>query len=261
VEHSLHTSFREGRPLLGFWCAIGDSLVAETLASAGADYVCLDMQHGGAHEANLVAMLQAVAAGGSVPIVRVADSSPAGIMKVLDAGALGVVVPLVESAEQAGAAVSACRYPPAGTRSYGPFRASIHSGTADPRVLEQVACVAMIETRAGIEHLDEIVRTEGLTGIYVGPSDLSLALGLPPGSFDAPEFATVLDRIRAACAEHGLVAGIHCYDGTVASRYIEQGFGMVTVAVELRLLRAALAAELARARSAPQRAATTPAAG
>lgn len=250
MERFLHEPWRAERPALGFWCSIGDSFTAEALAASGADYVCVDMQHGGTNEANLVAMLQGVTAGGSVPLVRVADSNAASIMKVLDAGARGVVVPLVESREQAEAAIAACRYPPAGTRSFGPFRAQIQANSADPRQLEQVACVAMIETRAGIDHLEEIVRADGLSAIYVGPSDLSLALGLPPGSFESPEFVETLEQIRAACAAQGIVAGIHCYEGATAARFVEQGFGMVTVSVDMRLLRAAAGGELGRARGA-----------
>jgi len=145
--------------------------------------------------------------------------------------------------------VEVCRFPPYGSRSFGPYRAAMAAGSADPRQLEQVACIVMIETAAGIANLEEIVSTEGVTAAYVGPSDLSLALGLPPGSVDAPEFVAVLEEIRAACAAHGIVSGLHCYEGTSARRAVEQGFGMVTVAVELRLLRAALALELAGARA------------
>jgi 4-hydroxy-2-oxoheptanedioate aldolase len=250
VESFLAAAERAGRPALGLWCSTGDALVAEALAAAGADYVCLDMQHGATHDGNVVQLLQAVAAGGGAPVVRVPDSRPAAITRALDAGARGVIVPLVESAEQAAAAVAACRYPPRGERSYGPFRASLHAGTADPLELEKVACIAMIETRAGLDHLEDIAATDGLGGLYVGPADLSLGLGLAPASYEAPAFVEALAAIRSACARHGRVAGIHCYDGATAARYAEQGFGMITVAVELRLLRSAVAAELRAARSA-----------
>jgi 4-hydroxy-2-oxoheptanedioate aldolase len=106
----------------------------------------------------------------------------------------------------------------------------------------------MIETRAGIDNLAEIVRTDGLSGIYIGPSDLSLALGLPPASVDAPEFVSTVEAIRSACADQGIVAGMHCYDGRSARRAMERGFGMVTVAVDLRTFRHAVAAEIATAR-------------
>ena len=237
-------------PALGLWCSVGDPLLAEALGASGATYVCVDMQHGAAHDGNLVSMLQAVAVGGAIPIVRVVENDPGLIMKALDAGASGVVVPLVETAAEAARAVAACRFPPYGTRSYGPFRAAMHAGTSDPAELSRVACIAMVETRTGLDNLDEIAATDSLTGIYVGPSDLSLGLGLAPASYDAPEFIAALDAIQAACTRYKLVSGIHCYEGTTASRYIKDGFGMVTVAVEMRLLRAALATELGLARDA-----------
>ena len=250
MEEFLREGWRQGRAAIGVWNGIGDTLVAEGIASLRPDYVCVDMQHGTASEGQLVPLLQAVAVGGATPIVRVPEGNPAIIMKALDSGAMGVVVPLVESAQQAKTAVDACRFPPAGRRSFGPFRASISAGSNDPKELEKVACIAMIETRAGIDHLAEIVATEGLTAVYLGPSDLSLGLGLPPGSVEAPEFLATIEMIRSACASHGVVAGLHCYDGASARRAIEQGFGMVTVAVDLRLLRQALAIEIATARGA-----------
>ncbi len=249
VEQFLREPWRKGKPALGVWSTVGNALVVEALAAAGPDYVCVDMQHGTATESQLVELTQAVAAGGSVPIVRVPYLYPASIMKALDAGARGVIVPLVESGEEAALAVSACRYPPAGTRSFGPFRASMQAGTDDVRELEKVAILVMIETRKGIDNLSQIVATEGLTGVYLGPSDLSLALGLPPGSIEAPEFRAVVDRVLAACREHDVIAGMHCYDGATARRAIEQGFDMVTVAVELRAMRQAVTGELRRARA------------
>jgi 4-hydroxy-2-oxoheptanedioate aldolase len=251
VETFLKESSRAGQPALGLWCTVSDTLVAEVLASVGPDYVCIDTQHGKAHERNLVAMIQAVDAGGSVPIVRVGANQPAAIGKALDAGARGVVIPLVESGEQAARAVQACRFPPFGIRSFGPFRSAMHAGTSDPRELEKVACVVMIETRAGVAHLDEIVATEGITAVYVGPADLSLALGLRPASIEDPKFVSTLEEIRTACAARQVVVGIHCISGAMARQAVEQGFGMVTVAPgELGPMRAALLANLTEARSA-----------
>lgn len=250
MEHFLREPWRHGRPALGVWNSVGDTLIAEAIASLGPDYVCIDMQHGTPSVAELVPQMQAVAAGGSTPIVRVPESNPAVIMRALDSGARGVVVPLVENGTEAARAVAACRFPPAGRRSFGPFRASIQAGSSEPGDLEQVACIVMVETRAGIEHLTEIVATDGVTAVYLGPSDLSLALGLPPGSIDAPEFISVAEHIRQVCEDHGVVAGMHCYDGKTARRAVEQGFGMVTVAVDLRTFRQALTIELEAARAA-----------
>jgi 4-hydroxy-2-oxoheptanedioate aldolase len=250
MELFLREPGRVGVPALGVWATFGNPLAAEVLALAGPDYVCIDMQHGDAHEGNLVALVQAVCSGGSVPIVRVPENNPAAIMKALDVGARGVIVPLVESGEEAARAVAACRYPPTGSRSYGPFRAALHARTIEPRELEKVACIVMIETRAGIDNLAEIVHTDGVTAVYVGPSDLSLGLGLPPASLDAPEFVEVLGQIRAECERAGIVAGIHCYEGTTARHFIDEGFQMVTVAADMRSLGRAVAHELAAARGA-----------
>lgn len=250
LELFLDEARRTHRPALGLWCTLSHTLVAEAMAAAGPDYVCIDMQHGTTSAVHLVSMIQAVVAGGSTPIVRVPELNPASIMLALDSGARGVIVPLVETAEQAAAAVAACRYPPYGTRSFGPFRASMQAQTTDPRELEKVACIVMIETRKGIDNAEAIVATEGVTGVYLGPSDLSLALGLPPGSIEHLAFIEARDRIVALCRAHNVAACMHCYSGKAATKAVEQGFDMVTVSADLGPLRQLLASELELARSA-----------
>lgn len=237
-----------GKPVIGVWNSVADSWIAEAIATLGPDYVCVDMQHGATDISQLVGQFQGIVAGGSIPIARVPECSPAIIMKTLDAGARGVIIPLIESGEEARLAVSACLFPPVGQRSFGPFRAGVVHGSREPSMLEEVACIVQVETRAGVENLEEIVGTDGVTAVYIGPSDLSLALGLPPNSIDSPEFISVIDRIREVCDNHKVVAGIHCYDGNDARRMIERGFGMVTVAVDLMAFRRALGIELDRAR-------------
>ena len=248
METFLKEPWRGGAAAVGFWNAVGNSLVVEAIASTKPDYVVVDMQHGEAHDGNLVEMLQAVVAGGSVPLVRVPANNSASIMRALDSGARGVVVPLVDNAEEARRAVDACLFPPYGSRSMGPFRASISAGTSDPRELEKVACIVMIETRSGIENMEAIIGTHGVTAVYIGPADMSLALGLPPGSIHAPDFEAVSQKLLATCNSHGVIAGFHCHDGDTAQWAIEQGFRMVTVAVDLNLLRKAVAHELNRVR-------------
>jgi 4-hydroxy-2-oxoheptanedioate aldolase len=249
METFLREPWRNGAPAIGFWSAVGNSLIVEAVASSKPDYVVVDMQHGEAHDGNLVELIQAVDAGGCVPLVRVPSNNPASIMRALDSGARGVVVPLVDTAEEAARAVDACLFPPKGSRSMGPFRASISQKTSDPLELEKVACIVMIETRSGIENLEEIVATEGVTAAYIGPADLSLALGLAPGSIHAPEFETVSQSLLAACQKHAVAGGFHCQDGKTARWAIERGFKMVTVAVDLNLLRRSVAHELSEALS------------
>ena len=146
-------------------------------------------------------------------MVRVPTNEPGIIGRVLDAGALAVVIPLVNTPEDAAAAVAACRYPPAGTRSMGPVGAGTRHGRGllRPIANEHVACIPMIETRQAVERVDEILAVPGVDAVYVGPADLSISYGLPPRN-DNPG-RPVRRRARARCSppadRHGVVPGIH----------------------------------------------------
>jgi 4-hydroxy-2-oxoheptanedioate aldolase len=166
--------------------------------------VCVDQQHGVVDYASMVPMLQAIGAAGAAPITRVLSNDPYRIMKALDAGALGVIVPLVNDAGEAANAVAACRYPPHGIRSYGPIRASSVIGSRDPEDLAgEVLCIVMVETREGLENVEEIAATPGIDGIYIGPADLALSLGLPPStSVTQDAHIEAVRRIREACRKH-----------------------------------------------------------
>lgn len=247
MGNPLLEAWSAGDVVVGLWCTSRDSLVAEALAATGADYVCVDTQHGASHQGNLIEMLQGVQAVGSAPLVRVADNSPSLVGKSLDAGAAGVIIPLVGSGEEARRAVGACRFPPRGGRSFGPFRAAIGPDARGLADLEHVSCIAMIETVNGLKNVEEIAKTDGIDALYVGPSDLSVSLGLPPGSLDDRKFTEALATVRGACLRAGIVAGIHTYNGNTAARFIEEGFRMVTIGVDLRLLRTAASGCLEKA--------------
>lgn len=236
-----------GRTAFGLWSVVPGSFGAEVLARTGVDYVCVDQQHGIIGYDAMVPMLQAIEAGGATPITRVLSGDPYGIMKSLDAGAWGVIVPLVNSAADARSAVAACRYPPRGVRSFGPSRAASVIGSGDPEVLEgETLCFVMVETREALERVDEIAATPGLDGIYIGPSDLALSLGLTPTlEIREDEHAEAIERVREACAENGIATGIQASSGEWARRHAEAGFDMVTVATDASLLRGAALAELA----------------
>ena len=235
-----------GGTAFGLWSVVPGSFGAEILAGTGVDYVCVDQQHGVIGYDAMVPMLQAIDAGGSAPITRVLSGDPYGIMKSLDAGARGVIVPLVNSPDDAHSAVAACRYPPRGVRSYGPSRVAGVVGSADPEILDREAlCLVMVETREALENVDEIAATPGLDGIYVGPSDLALSLGLPPTlEVLEDEHAKAIERVRDACARNGIVVGIQASSGEWARRHAGAGFDMVTVATDASLLRGAALREL-----------------
>jgi 4-hydroxy-2-oxoheptanedioate aldolase len=227
----------DGRGING-WIAIPDPFAAEQYAAQGFDSVTVDLQHGAADVGGLIPLLQAIALSGATAMVRVPWNDPASVMQVLDAGADGVICPMVNDAEQARAFVAAGRYPPLGTRSAGPFRASHSAGAGYLGAAnDEVLLFAMIETREAFANLDAILSVEGLDGVYVGPTDLALSLGKPPTL--APEDAEVLTTM-AAIAEgarrHGLLAGVHTDGPATAARRYAEGFHFCTLMNDVRLL-------------------------
>jgi 4-hydroxy-2-oxoheptanedioate aldolase len=245
----LISKWRDGQTTYGVWCTMPGSVPAEFIARQGVDYVCVDYQHGLIDHSVGVPMMQAIEAGGAVPIARVNWNEPNRIMQVLDAGARAVVVPMVNNAAEATSAVRACRFPPHGERSFGPVRAREVLGTVDPEALADQALLIMIETADGIRNVREIAATPGVHGLYIGPSDLALAMNLRPNHAPPdPEFLGVIKEIVAACRDNGIAAGIQAPNGEVAAGYTEQGFDMITIASDAPLLTAAVRANLATAR-------------
>ena len=246
----LKAAWAESRTAFGLWMTVPGSVGAEIFAGTGVEYVCVDQQHGVIDYDSMVPMFQAIRAEGTAPITRVLSNDPFLIMKALDAGAWGVIVPLVNNAEDAARALAACRYPPQGMRSYGPVRAAGVIGSRDPEDLAgEVLCLVMVETREALERVDEIAGTPGVDGIYIGPSDLALSLGLQPTlDVTQDEHVEAVGRIREACHRHGIAAGIHSPDGEWAKKHAEDGFTMVTVATDAALLRDAALREVSVAR-------------
>jgi 4-hydroxy-2-oxoheptanedioate aldolase len=242
-----------GEATIGSWVSTPDPVVAEIIASAGFDHVVADMQHGSIELGNLVPVLGAITAGGSVPIVRVPWNDPVVIGKTLDLGALGVIVPMVETADEAARAVAACRYPPGGSRSSGPLRPNLVMRSDEPSDWERVACVVMVETATGLRNVDAIAATPGLSGLYVGPGDLAISLGLSPyrsrrSPDDETIHATAVEAIRAASDRHGIAAGIYVGEGVAARRYLDAGFRIVTASIDYSLVEEGSRRDLAAAR-------------
>ena len=247
---SLREKWTGGATTFGVWLSVPSPVSAEVAGRVGYDYVCVDTQHGATDYAGALGMLQAVALGESSPVVRVPWNEPGIIGKVLDAGAEGVIVPMVNSRAEAEAVVRACRYAPVGSRSFGPTVVGMRQRSYVQWAIDNVAVIPMIETVEALSNLDEILSTPGVDAIYVGPADLSLSLGLPPGNNDdRAEFTDALGAIVAACGRAGVVPGIHA-SGDLAERRMEQGFRMITVGADLVALRTGLADDLSTARGA-----------
>ena len=249
-QNAALAKWRRGEPSVGAWLSVGNVHIAELVANAGFDWVVLDLQHGLIEYGDLLRMLPAISTTETTPLVRVSGNNLPEINKVLDAGAMGVIVPLVNTAVQAAAAVSACRYPPDGTRSFGPTRAALYGGrNYAAEANGQIACIAMIETQEGLDNLEAIVSTPGLGGIYVGPSDLALSLGLPPrGDSDEPRHVAAVERILAACKRAKVPAGIHTGGLEWSRRRLAMGFDFVTLGSDIGFMMQAVTADLAAAR-------------
>lgn len=249
---TLRQQWNDGDNTLGGWITVANPVVAEGMARAGFDYVCIDTQHGAIDYAAAVAMLRACDAAGTTTIVRVPWNEPGIIGKMLDAGAHGVIIPMVNSPEEAEAAVQACRYAPRGSRSFGPTVAKQRIPDYPGWAEENVAVIPMIETRQAVENLDAILAVDGIDAIYVGPADLSLTLGLPPGNNDGdPVFDEAYSTIVEGCRRAGVVAGCHA-TGSLTPKRLEAGFRMVTVTADLLALGFGASAELDRARGAAE---------
>lgn len=233
-ENKALQAWRQGQQTIGGWLSIGNAYSAELMAHLGFDWLCVDSQHGMVGYEDLKQMLPAISTTGVTPLVRVPWNEPAAIMKALDAGAYGVIVPMINSRQEALKAISACRYPPEGQRSFGPIRAALYGGKGYAQEANrQIACIAMIETRQALDNLEEIVKTPGLDGVYIGPTDLALALGLAPaGDNTDPVHVATVTRIFETCRSHGLAVGIHTWSEAYTRRYLEQGFQFVTLGTD-----------------------------
>ncbi|MGX5652602.1 HpcH/HpaI aldolase family protein [Hydrogenophaga borbori] len=236
----LREIWAQGGAAVNGWLAIPNSFSAETMAHQGWDSLTIDLQHGVVDYQAMVPMLQAVSTTPTVPVVRVPWLEPGILMKALDAGAYGVICPMVNTRADAEKLVAYTHYAPRGTRSFGPVRALLYGGADYPQhANDTIVAFAMIETAQALDNLDDILATPGLDAVYIGPSDLSLALGCKPTFDDLdPKAAEAVQHILARAKAHGVVAGIHNGTPEAALKRIAMGFQFVTVSSDARLMAA-----------------------
>jgi 4-hydroxy-2-oxoheptanedioate aldolase len=241
-----------GGAVVNGWLAIPNSFSAETMAHQGWDSLTIDLQHGVVDYQAMVTMLQAVSTTATVPVVRVPWLEPGILMKTLDAGAYAVICPMVNTREDAQKLVAYTHYAPRGTRSFGPVRALLYGGADYPQhANDTIVTFAMIETAQALDNLEDILSVPGLDAIYIGPSDLSLALGCKPTFDDLdPKAAEAVKHILARAKAHGLVAGIHNGSPEAALKRIAMGFQFVTVSSDARLMAAGAQQVMATMRAA-----------
>jgi len=249
----LSARIRAGGAVVTAWVGINDPAIPEQLARDGYDSVMLDMQHGAIDLAGAMRGIGAAALAGKPAIVRIPVGEFATASRVIDAGAAAVIAPMINSADDARRFAGFMKFPPLGQRSWGPRAALTLSGMIGPAYLHSAnaitLAIAMIETREALDALDEILATPGVDGVFVGPSDLSIALN--HGAVVDPHGADVdaqLTHVVARAKAHDKFASIFCFDGAQARAMIARGYQLVSASTDQLLLRTAARAELAAAR-------------
>ena len=249
--NKLREHWAAGKGTVNGWCGIPSSFSAEIMAHAGFESVTIDCQHGLIDYQMAVTMLQAISTTDVVPLVRVPWREPGIIQKMLDAGSYGIICPMVNSRAQAEELVACASYPPLGSRSFGPIRATVYGGADYPtHANDQVLTIAMIETSEAMDNLVDIVTTPGLDGIYVGPADLANSMGIKPG-FDPTDptvDAAILEILREA-KKAGIFAGIHCGFPTYIKRMWQEGYHFCSMMSDTRFLAMQAASLLEELRS------------
>ena len=207
---SFKARVRSGEVLRGVFHEIPSAVAAQATAAAGADFVVIDREHGPIGREAMHAMIAAAAGAGAAALVRLPSVSEDEAKIALDAGADGIVFPLIRTREDAERAVAAVRYPPEGTRGWGPFVAHARHGVPLASHLERVGadavCVLLLETAEAVANAGEILAVDGIDVAFVAPFDLSTALGVH-GRFDAPELVAAIETLEAAARDHGVPLG------------------------------------------------------
>jgi 4-hydroxy-2-oxoheptanedioate aldolase len=243
-----------GGQVLCAWVTMNEPAVAEALAREAFDAVVLDMQHGAVDFDGATRAILRVALAGKPTIARVPIGAFALASQLMDSGACGILAPMIDSGDDARRLVESVKFPPPGQRSWGPRAALPLSGLEAPAYLKaanaMTQAIAMIETRAALHALDDILSVDGLDGVYVGPSDLSIALTNgasvePRGDAVMREARRVVERAKA----HGKYAAMFCFDGADARAMLALGFQLCTISSDQTLLRGVARSELAAARA------------
>ena len=246
----------ERRLSLGSWIQIGHPGVAEVLARAGFDWLCVDMEHGAIGFEEMANCFRAIEAGGSVPAVRIPKNDPVWIHRSLDAGARMLIVPMIANAAEAEAAVAEAKYPPRGRRGFGYARANGHGMDFDAyrnSANEEIAVVLQIEHIDAIRELDAILDVPGVDALFIGPLDLTGSMGLT-GEMEHPDVVEALRIYRNACQRRGVAAGMHIVRPSQESirKGIGEGYTLIALGLDNVLLGEAARASIEEARKAGQ---------
>lgn len=238
---SLRHLLSEQRQIVCGWCTIPAQLTAEVVQHSGVDVMFVDGQHGMMGWDTVLRLVEGITPGPCPVLVRVPSQDPATIMHALDAGADGVIVPFVNSAAEAAGAAAACRYPPAGTRSWGPTRSMARGDVDTEDANRQVACIVMVETPQAIARATEIAAAPGVDAILVGGNDLALVMSSAERTAAkvrrSEDYRAAFDAVARACAASGICAGAPCPTPDDATRLDGMGFRLLVIPADASILR------------------------
>ena len=241
MSATLKARLRAGEPTLGTFLNLGSPLAAEACALAGFDWLLVDLEHGAGGEDALVGQLLAAAVHDVPVIVRTESAERIRAGRVLDSGAAGVMFPRLDSQAEVVQALAHLRYPPLGDRGIATYNRACAFGLRTDvldTANDDVIGVVQIESAAALQNVEAIAAVPGVDVLFVGPRDLSHALGVP-GRIDAPEYRAALERVVAAARAAGVSAGVLASGREAAEGYIEDGFGYVAVGSDSSFIAAA----------------------
>ena len=235
---NLLNKFKQNKVVINGWLSISNSMTAEAMSKIGWETLTIDMQHGQNDYLTSISMLQAISNSSTIPFVRVPWNEPGIIMKMLDAGVCGIISPMINNKKDCENFISYCYYPPIGKRSFGPMRAQIIYGSDYYKNANtQIVTLAMIETEEAVKNIDEILSVKNLTGVYIGPADMSVSYGMQP-KFDVKEdpIYSNIKYIVKKTKEYGKIAGIHNGSTNYAKEMISLGYQFVTISSDFRAM-------------------------
>lgn len=246
-DATLKQRLATGDVTVGSWLSFGYPSVCEVMATAGFDWLVVDMEHTAIDVSQAQQLIRIIDLAGCVPLVRVGENDPLAIKRAMDAGAHGVIVPMVNTPDEARRAVSSALYPPAGTRGVGLGRAHAYGLAFEQYKAwaeRETVVIVQIEHIEGVRNMEEILAVEGVDGFIVGPYDLSGSLGRP-GDFTHPEVATALDKVRRIMNESDKVGGYHIVHSNQQELLdrIEQGYRFVAYGDDMVFLAEKVSAE------------------
>jgi 4-hydroxy-2-oxoheptanedioate aldolase len=238
--NALKQNLKAGHNVVGCWTMLGNPHVLEILALAGFDYLLIDLEHGVGDPSSLANMLHAMSASEATSVVRVPWNDHVYLKRVLDAGAEGVMIPSIETAEEARAAIAACRYPPLGRRgtAASSVRASGYGTSPDyvATAAENLLIVLQIESAKGVQNIDEILKVEGIDVMFIGPYDLSATVGRM-GDLKHPEVAGLIGTAEKKIKATGVPMGTVPHAGVPWMDMFKRGYQFVNAGSDVARLR------------------------